>query len=190
MNKELSDSDIYNLLHNKTKVLLYNEIKKYPTVEKLLGRYGNCVILYPASSTHQGHWTCLFYGVDDNGKRNVEFFDSYGLSIDLEKEFSHVKQPPYLSMLLLKAADKYPIEFNDHKFQQKGNHINTCGRHCVVRLMNRHMPLKQYIKKFRSTPSMSSDRLVTKITTDMEKRKERQPILRQTIKRNNGAFSL
>jgi hypothetical protein len=121
------------------------DLSKFDSVKELLAPYGVCVILYPEKSTDNGHWTVLFYGKDKNKKKVVEFFDPYGIAID--KEFNYIKQqyPRYLAGMLLGAG--LPIHYNDYQLQRRQNGVNTCGKHVLARLFNKHLPIDEYAKE-------------------------------------------
>ena len=72
---------------------------------------------------------------------------------------------PHLGFLLYSSP--YKLTYNEHKFQQYGHDINTCGRHVALRLACRHMPLEQYyrmIKKYSKQLGLNFDEFVTLLT--------------------------
>jgi len=155
------------LLGGKVKILPYPELVKYETIEELLSPYGMVIILYLQKDNY-GHWTTIFY----QGKNRIEHFDSYGyfpddeLNFKMDPYFRKVNnmEYPLLSLLLYEAFDRYDMTFNEHKFQQKSKDISTCGRHCVVRLQNRHLTLEKYKDLMYST-NYTPDELVTIMTS-------------------------
>lgn len=163
MDIPLSNNDILRLLGGRTRVIHYEELAGFSSIESLLSPYGSAVILYP-SVGNVGHWTCVLYTVDDRGKKIIEFFDPYGLSVD--KEFSYTdpseRNPRYMCHLL--ANSKYDIEFNDHRFQHMTRDVSTCGRHVVNRIWNASMPLSVYSDLYGDDPQVSSDEIVTALT--------------------------
>lgn len=165
MQQALSNTDIQQLLDGKTRVLKYEDLSHFDTVEDLLAPYGNAVILYPAKSTVDGHWTCLFYSVSPYGKRVVEFFDPYGYSPDKEFSQTTVKLPRFLARLLIKTP--YQVEYNNHRLQRMSKNINTCGRHCVNRILNADMDIDTYKKVFGTKDGITGDELVTFITDNL-----------------------
>ena len=132
------------------KVLLYEELYKYETLEFLLdANNGKVILLYISKDDPDyGHWCCILktnYGKDK--KECVEWSDSYGLKPDEEMKFSsavHGQQFNYLSLLMLDSP--YVLTYNNHKFQQEKNNINTCGWHCACRLLNNNKSLDGYKK--------------------------------------------
>lgn len=160
MEYSFGDEDIIKRLNGKTKVLGYRELAKYKTVEGLLRPYGNVVIHYPENQAEtRGHWTALMYSVDDKGKKVIEFFDPYGCEIDEAFERMHVISRPLLTNLLLKS--KYEVHYNDKPLQIQDPNINTCGRHVVLRILNRNMSINNYAKMLSKYPA---DVIVTYLT--------------------------
>ncbi len=159
MEKSLSNVDINNALGGLTKVIRYADLKKFKTIEDLLKKFGNAVILYPSESDANGHWTCVFYGISEKGQKILEFFDPYGFSIDKEFDLTEHKRPHYLAKLLYKS--NYPVAYNNHRFQKMKPNVNTCGRHVINRILYSHLTLKQYNKLFYNGNGVDSDELVT-----------------------------
>lgn len=169
MNIALSDVDIKRALGNDTLILSYNELAKYKSVEDILRNHHSAIILYINQGDNCGHWTCLIKHPD-----RVEFFDSYGGSmngrpdaefqfIDKEQRKINYRGAPYLSKLLYDYAKRGGVvEYNHHQLQKEGSGISTCGRHCIVRIKTRHIPLNTYasmIKRFNNI-----DKLVVDLT--------------------------
>lgn len=162
MNKSLSNTDILNLLHGQTNVIKYADLANYNSVHDVLDPYGSAVILYPAETLDNGHWTCLLYSVNKKGQRVVEFFDPYGFSPDTEFRKTKIKLPRFLARLLM--TSEMPLEYNNHRIQKVANNIATCGRHCVNRIRNADMDIDTYKRLFGSRDGISADELVTYIT--------------------------
>jgi len=160
MEYSFGDEDIIKRLHGKTKVLGYRDLIKYKSVEGLLRPHGNVVIHYPENAEEtQGHWTALMYSFDDKGKKIIEFFDPYGCEIDEAFEKMNVRSRPLLSNLLLKS--NYDIHYNNKPLQIQAPNINTCGRHVVLRILNRNMSINKYARLLSQYPA---DEVVTFLT--------------------------
>jgi len=165
--KSLSADEIIKALEGRCNLITYKEIYNFPTLDDLLGEYGCCIILYEFI-IGMGHWVTIFK-VNDH---KVEFFDSYGYIPDNEfsfipKTFQNEYYPynRYLTKLLYES--NYKIEYNHTPLQSKGNGINTCGRYVVNRLLNRNIPLKEYVKILQSDKNKNSDELITILTKDI-----------------------
>jgi len=162
MNRALGGDELEALLGGKTKILRYKDLLRYTKIEQVLGVEGNAIILYPDSSNDEnyGHWTAVFYSVNDAGEPVIEFFDPYGILVDNELQIAGVSYPNYLSYLL--ARSKYPIEYNNLGFQKLANNIATCGRHVVTRLrhtdlsLNHYMMLLEKYKKYINTHQLKN----------------------------------
>ncbi len=161
----LSDKNMLQLVDGKANVIIYPNIIHYKTIDDVLGPYKACFILFE-SKVRYGHW-CLLFELDSG---ELEFFNPYGGypddSLDyIPKNFRDKSNQnyPYLSMLLLKS--RYPLTYNEHKFQVMVKGINTCGRWCAVRLAFRHISLEDFYKLFKD----NGDEKVTFLTMFINK---------------------
>jgi hypothetical protein len=145
MNRALGGDELTALLQGNTKILRYKDLFKYKTIEQVLGKEGNAIILYPdkQNDINYGHWTAVFYSVNDNNDTVIEFFDPYGICVDNELKVAGVNYPNYLSHLLSKT--RFPIEYNDLGFQKLAHNIATCGRHVVTRLRHANLSINNYM---------------------------------------------
>ena len=130
------------------KIILYNNLYKYNTIDELFISCKNIIILYRWADK-MGHWVALFKSGD-----YIEFFEPYGTPPDalkkqINKSFLKTsgQQPDYIKKLLL-TYDNKNINYNNYKLQKKGD-INTCGRHCLVRLMFSDYNIDEYKKIFK-----------------------------------------
>lgn len=164
MKKSLSDSEMFNYLGGKTKIIKYPDLSKFNDIDELLEPYGNVIILYLTGQNY-GHWTCLFK-IDN---KNIEFFDPYAFKPDEELKLIPVhfrkennQFTPHLSHLLYNC--NYTIHYNDYKLQQFAKDTNTCGRHCLVRLLFKKMFIDDYAKMMMNQ-KISPDYIVSCITS-------------------------
>ena len=169
MSKALSNIELSNALDGKVRILTYAELTQYSDLISALGPERAMILLYETKE-HSGHWICIYETTGEGGK--ISFFDSYALKPDDELYFvpDHFRRRrnmefPHLSKLLLEC--KRPIEYNHHKFQKSGRDIATCGRHCIVRLLLKKIPLKRYIELLKDGDGFTSDQLVTYMTRDI-----------------------
>lgn len=130
----LGDDDIRKYLPDSL-ILKYSKLAKYGDIHQLLpGETSYCIILYE-DSPNKGHWVCLLKYNDI-----IEFFDSYGGTVDspLKWNADHTNvalgQHPYLTNLLQNCEEE--VIYNPVDYQSEKNDINTCGRHCVFRILN------------------------------------------------------
>ena len=178
MDISLSDKQLMHLIDNQANLILYPDLHKYNNIDKILGPYSACVILYE-SKPNYGHWCCIFK-VNNN---DIEFFNSYGDSNDNEgfpdgmmkfipEEFQKISHQDhtYLSNLLINSP--YNLSYNQYKFQGNGKNIKTCGRHVATRLNMRNLSLDNYyrfIKKFKADLDLNPDQAVTLLTSSINK---------------------
>jgi hypothetical protein len=125
---------------------MYNELNNVRNIDSMLDKFGAVLILYVTDmASKMGHWTCLIRTVDDKGRTVNELFDPYGTSVDKQFESpAVVDMPKRLSLLL--ANSVYPTTYNHHQFQLADRNVATCGRHCAMRIVLSHLPLKEYKK--------------------------------------------
>lgn len=138
MKRGMTTSELKRALPDRDiKIVLYKQIGHYRTLDQLLGISDAVIILYPAKSDENGHWVCLFrFG------NRIEFFDPYGMPVEDEWQHTLVSHPRYLARLL--AYHTNGIEYNDIPYQQFGPGITTCGRHVLLRLMNKDLTNNEY----------------------------------------------
>jgi len=165
MDKSLSGYEILNMLDNKCNLIVYPDLQNYKDIDEVLGKYGCTVILYLTSKDY-GHWVCLIKHKDNV----IEFFDSYGLPLDKEFGFitrekrNYLKQNlPYLSKLLYNSP--YQVIYNDVKLQKDKKDINTCGRHVIMRIVNRNLDVDDYANILKTNKYYSPDEIVTILTS-------------------------
>jgi hypothetical protein len=166
-NKPLSNQDISSLLSNNVNIVLYPNLHKYDNIDHLIGKYDACVILFE-SQPQYGHWCCIFK-VSDN---LVEFFNPYGgwpddslQHINMEFRKKTNQYYPKLSELMIKS--NYNLSYNEYAFQSHSKNIKTCGRHCVVRLLNKHLSLDDYVDyldRIANKFNFNYDQIVTILT--------------------------
>lgn len=162
----LSDGDIRSILGHEIKIFTYPQLKQYRTADSLFDSKGRCLILFLTQSETAGHWCCLLKKGD-----GIEFFDPYGdTPAEIQDEIPASKRDeldmnqPYL-MRLLKASG-CPVSYNTFAFQKTKQDINTCGRHCVVRLLYSPDSLERY-KSIIDSSGLSPDDFVSGVSASM-----------------------
>lgn len=128
----MNDLDVKHYLPN-ARIMKYSELSKYKTIEQLLPKHQSYVILlYPVSSTDNGHWVVLTRYIN-----TIEYYDSYGGKPDAPFKWNTSKfkdNKQYLSELLKKT--KYKVVYNSIDFQSKKDPlISTCGAFAVFRIL-------------------------------------------------------
>jgi hypothetical protein len=141
----LSGEDLLKIAPN-TKILSYTELRSYTSIDQLLSPHEAVIILYELE-INVGHWVSLF----KKDTNTLEFFDSYGLSVDEELKFAkentriHKGQElNHLSFLIQNSG--YGLIENKVQLQKNLEDINTCGRYAAYRILHRHLPLDVFNK--------------------------------------------
>jgi len=159
----LSDTDINLVLQPPTHVFIYPDLEMMSSIDEAFDSEGRCIMLYPVTSETNGHWVCMIQRPNE-----IEFFDPYGKAPDTELEWmgSALRrdlniEKPVLTRLFKESG--YKITYNTHKFQHNASDINTCGRHCIVRLMFKNLTLDEYVKMVKDS-GLPADEFVSGVT--------------------------
>ena len=137
--KALSDKDLQRMCNKagvKVNILMYDQLKDM-NFDQLLSKTPLIMLLNIVgdNAPKVGHWIAF---LSYNGQ--LEHFDSYGLRPDQELHITH--EQPYLTRIL--RGQRY--ETNHVQLQEKKDHVNTCGRHCVSRILMKQMRQRQYVR--------------------------------------------
>ena len=128
----MNDLDIRFYLGKKARILTYNELAKFKTIEKLLPHHkAYFILLYPVASEFNGHWVCM-----TRYDKTLEYFSSYGTKPEIEFTWSTSNfkdNPRYLTQLLNNT--KLHTVYNSIDFQSKRQMISTCGAFAVFRVL-------------------------------------------------------
>ena len=161
----LSGDDILNICDNKCKIMRYQDLENYDTIDQALEPHGAIVILYQHEADF-GHWVAVFR-VNDT---TIEVFDSYGIPIDSEIDFSPFQirrhkgeKVAHLTHLIEQSQYTKVLE-NKEPLQKDKKDVSTCGRWSAVRIRFRDVPLKQFDKMFRNTSCGNPDFIVSALT--------------------------
>ena len=158
---DLSGEDLHRMTGGKCNIIKYSDLKHYNSIDRALGNYGACILLYETEMNH-GHWVLIFK-VNDT---TLEHFDAYGLTMDEElrivSQTTDINGQPYLSQLIDKSG--YKLTENLHKLQEKKEDVNTCGRWCVGRLLLRNEPLNEFVRLFTKNHHYKPDLWITGLT--------------------------
>ena len=159
----LSNEDI-NIMLNGTKIFKYPDLEDMNSIDEIFDDQGRAVMLFLTKDENTGHWISL------HKKENIiYYFDPYGYDVDEEKEFipdykleELNQEQPFLMDLFKKS--KYKVYSNQYAFQNRNaKNVNTCGRHCVVRLIYKNLDLDDYFDMIKSS-GYTPDNFVSKLT--------------------------
>lgn len=166
----LGDDDIRFYLPN-AKIMKYSELENYKDINDLLPKNKDFAVILYEDSPNKGHWTAVL-----KYEPYLEFFDSYGGYPDTQLGWvpcpirKVLKQTKPLLTDLFNKSD-YQIIYNPIKYQKDNNDINTCGRHCVFRIINLLKggnSLSDYynlMKQLKNETGESYDEIVANIIT-------------------------
>lgn len=173
----LSNEDIIRLIPFEVPIYHYSELKNINSVFEMVHPNNAAIIYYETErdgGCMMGHWTCLTLSpksrtVKSNNDLSfsVNFFDSYGLEPDEQKEKINDWQlkisgmiKDTLTKLLYDSSDDITVEYNEQPLQKRNIKVNTCGRHCVCRIMAVDMPLDKYQKFMRLKGTTPDDKVI------------------------------
>ncbi len=161
----LSDDDIRKLLGGSIRITSYPDLKDASRIDDLFDKHGRAILFIPQQNEQQGHWTCMI-----KRKGTIEFFDPYGEPPEAQKDTIDDAQlqqmrmkEPLLAEIL--TDNPYKIVYNKVQLQRLEDDVNTCGRHCVARLLYHKYPIQKYREIIERT-GMSPDEFVVKLTYD------------------------
>ena len=153
---DLTNDVIKDITNGKATIVAYHELPNYQSMDELLGEYGACILLYETRKNF-GHWVAL---IQQNGF--VEFFDSYGFSLDEELNYAKYNNQPYLTQLVESSGTN--IRENKTRLQVFAEDVNTCGRWTSLRVVFRNMPLPQFTAMFKKNKHYNGDIWATALT--------------------------
>jgi hypothetical protein len=167
MNIALNGNEIVEALDGKCKVLAYDELLKYDTIDEALYPFNKLVILYFwdfSNNVKSGHYIAIR---KDRIKNVIYVFDSYGRFIDDNlAEIEPYKRRKYkedfkqLTYLLYKSP--YKVEYNEFQFQQ--NDSAVCGRYAIYFLLRDDLDMVNFQKQFDKKDYKKNDKLILELT--------------------------
>jgi hypothetical protein len=171
MEYSLSGEEVLKLCDNKAKLVIYEELYNYKTLDELLHPWGSVILLYEfkrdSNGDSHGHYVCL-NNVPDG---SIEHFDSLGYRPDEElkeigitPEFAKKSRQDKQYLLRLLIDSGYPISYNEYHLQQDKKGINTCGRWCGIRTFLKNLSLDKFAGLFMNK-KLPSDLLITILTS-------------------------
>ena len=125
----LDDKELRAVLGNHAKIVPYHKLSEYSSIDELLPKPKDAVVLLYENRPMDGHWVAI-----TKNKGEISFFDPYGEVIDKQLKYSNysnqrVQGEGDTSLHNLLSTSKLPVYFNDYKYQRDGGGVNTCGRH-------------------------------------------------------------
>jgi hypothetical protein len=167
MNEPLGGDEIMKALNGKVKVLAYDELLKYDTIQEAFYPYNRLVILYFwdfSNNTKNGHYVAVR---KDDFRNKIYVFDSYGnfiddnlLEIDPYKRKKYKQDFKQLTYLLYKSP--YKVEYNEYQFQQNSSAV--CGRYAIYFLLRDDLNMEEFQNLFSRKDLKKNDELILKLT--------------------------
>ncbi len=152
MNSPTTDEQINEYLPG-VKIIQYRDLSKYNSFADLCNNpYKACFILYVNNKTPpntlNGHWNCLM--INNDGSLNLfdpygDFFNDRNLILIGKNRKNFGEEEPLLSNLILNDDSINEIHYNNKPYQEK-NGSQTCGKHCIYRVLNRDLNNNEYHK--------------------------------------------
>lgn len=145
----LSNDDINTILDPDTKIFTYPKFCEMESIDDAFDSLGRCIFLFLTESETSGHWLAMYK--KDN---IIYYFDPYGEKPEALRE--HITEEQLMAlgqgepclMNLLKQSG-YKVFSNAVQYQKETPGTNTCGKHCVLRLVCKDMTDKQYFNMFK-----------------------------------------
>jgi hypothetical protein len=115
----------------KVRIIKYNDLDNYTSIEELLPSDDTYFILLYLDSPSTGHWVTM-----TRNKNLITFFDSYGGKIDSQLKWVDMGErirldtdKPCLTRLL--KAGSVPYNYSPYDYQSNNPNIATCGSHAL-----------------------------------------------------------
>jgi len=149
LNYSLTNIDIDRFL-GSGHIIRYRDLARYSTIDQVFGDHKFVVILVE-SKLNSGHWVNLILYPDGT----IEQFDSYNGSIDHELNFINKNIRGKLGeddKLLTNLLKNRKTVCSKYQFQRLDPSIDTCGKHCVLRILmflKEGLTLGEYTKWFK-----------------------------------------
>jgi hypothetical protein len=174
-----SKKDLEYMLNGKVKIITYDQLSDFETLDDLLEPYGSSIILYPNHDDPEiGHWIAVFK-IPGANTNTIEYFDSYGCYVDdpiksFNEQAASLHEPrriePMLLDLMIDSPYANDIEFSEIPLQSDEIATDTCGLWCIVRLKNNYLNENAFRKQFYDSSikdGILPDLLVSTLVCDM-----------------------
>jgi hypothetical protein len=128
IDEPLSDLKVKQALGEGTRILKYSELKNYETMNALLPKINDFVIILLEEDVNRGHWTALMKLRD-----GFFYFNSYGTKYDTDISVIPMCIRKILGedrREITRLLDGRKCEWNRTKLQ--GERSQVCGRWCVL----------------------------------------------------------
>ena len=161
--QDLNGTDIDYLTKGKAKVILYEDLQNVNNILDIFGFFDAVIMLFPVKSNTNGHWIAI---MKNNKTQTITHWDPYGFSWIEEMPYTqnkYVKMNLLGNLYNLAKYNGWNVQWNKYKFQEQKNNINTCGRHCCIRVRFDYLDNDKYAKMMLNQ-KMKPDWIVTCLT--------------------------
>jgi hypothetical protein len=116
------------------KIIKYSELNNIKSIDELLPKNKSYFFMLIEDSPSKGHWVAVNRINDE-----LEFFDSYGGQPDSQLKWIGMEERVGLGQASKRLTELFKdsgmeVNYNPVKYQEKGDDIQTCGRHCCLRI--------------------------------------------------------
>jgi hypothetical protein len=176
MQTPLTDEQLAKMTDYQIPIMLYSDLIENGVINSLMQSPCKCVIFLVRQEETSGHW-CLCFMKEKGSEIGVHVYDPYGNPPDSKNWKKYVKndileslhqEQPYLLKELYNSG--YNIYFNEFKHQKKGDNIQTCGKHCILRSCFLDLDTDEYnelLKRKCESMGVTPDELVCIMTDSL-----------------------
>ena len=166
--KMFSEQDFKRYFDMEGKILTYQDLEKYNSIEELLPDEKDFKIILTQVKKNSGHWCVLI-----RNKDKIIWADSYGMPPDAELRFV----PSFMNKLLhqkihqihrlMKTCKDAGLksEYNHYKYQSENPNVCTCGRYAIWFILMNNLnysldDMESFMKRWEFELSKPSDILM------------------------------
>lgn len=160
-NVALTEEDITRMTRGGCQIKTYSSLKSYTTVPQMFASDQRPIVLLYETKQNFGHWVTLIYRANEH---LLEIFDSYGFGkVDAELKYAKYDHTPYLTQIINNTPN-VRVSVSNVRLQKMLEHVNTCGRYAVLRVIFRNMSNDGFISMFHGAKLNNPDEIVTAFT--------------------------
>lgn len=177
----LSNDDIRRITKDGCRIIKYEELAHFASLDEVFGQWGAVCILYETEKNF-GHWCCMVknpggqaglvcffdpYGAkpDTQLKMIPQYFRQQGPQVMLESgKVVSARSLPLLSSLIQDSP--YMCEYNEVDFQSTRPNVNTCGRWCALAILWLRIMSLDKFQNFFINQKLDPDHYVAYLTLD------------------------
>jgi hypothetical protein len=150
----------------KVRIIKYNDLDNYTSIEEILPEDDTYFILLYLDSPSSGHWVAM-----TRNKNLITFFDSYGGKIDSQLKWvddtTRIQldtDKPCLTRLL--KAGSIPYTYSPYDYQSDNPDVATCGSHSlnfITMTLDKGMSVNDYklhMDRIRERTGLDYDEIV------------------------------